>query len=150
MIVFDGHGNIAVVSTPSVGAIGGGSLTASIQLQGTGADNVKQLEGITTESGGSFSPGLTIAAEVVQGIGSDPYTGGNLNIGIGLGTPEGHVTVGTTGVEVIRDASSDDSNNPDLPVDDEQNDSVSDSSSYDDYWWDEYWWDEYWWWYYYY
>ena len=70
--------------------------------------------------------------------------GGNLNIGLGIGTPEGHAMVGITGVEVIRDASSDDSNNPGLPINDEQNDSVSYSTSCDDYGDDDWWYYIYW------
>ena len=101
MIVVDGHGNWAVATTPSGGGAGsGGSLSACGQFQGTGADNVYQLEGPVSESGFSFSTyGISGGGEGIVGLGDNPYGGANINVGFGIGTPEVHSFVGYTEVD---------------------------------------------------
>ncbi len=101
-IAVDGHGNYAIVTTCGGGSVGGYSLSGGVQLQGTGADSVGQLQGLSSQTGGSgtLAAGPSLGGEAVIGLEGEKYVGANLNISAGVGTPEGHITFDHSEVEV--------------------------------------------------
>jgi len=62
-IAIDGHGNIGLVSSTGVMGVGGASVATGFQLQFTTADTVSDLEGKSSQSGGSTNfPNAALAS----------------------------------------------------------------------------------------
>jgi hypothetical protein len=89
ILVVDDKGNWGLMSLGGGGYMIGGAGSAGGFYQWTNADTIYDLEGLTYQTGGSITPavGPTVGVEWVVGQG---YTGFNINVAAGVGTPELH------------------------------------------------------------
>lgn len=99
ILVVDDKGNWGTLAIPAGGWMIGGALSAGGFYQWTTADTIYDLEGLSYQVGGSITPavGPTVGVEWVVGEG---YTGFNVNVGVGIGTPEGHGLLTYTDIEI--------------------------------------------------
>ncbi|MEW6142995.1 MAG: RHS repeat-associated core domain-containing protein [Chloroflexota bacterium] len=109
LFVIDLEGNVGVLWSAGGGGYGGVSGSGGVQFQTTSANTINDLEGVSTQVGGSTElpnvaigrAGVSVGGELVTGPAKSggSYTGVNVNIGVGggLGPAELHGNVEKSG-----------------------------------------------------
>lgn len=90
--VIDGHGNACIVWSVGGGGYGGIAGSGGLQIQWTSADTIFDLEGWSSQSGGSTDvpniyvgrAGFHTGIEYILGF-NNQYHGININLGLGMG-----------------------------------------------------------------
>lgn len=89
MIVFDGNGNIGIAISGGGGGYAGIGASGGLIFQGTSADDISLLNGVSVQTGGSATLlGLNVSPEwVIMNGPSGPIQGGNFTVGAGTPFP---------------------------------------------------------------
>lgn len=140
MIVFDGHGGIAVALSKGGGGYAGAGGSATLQGQWTHADTVQDLEGVSVQTGGTGGALLGGGAEWVA---AKDYQGVNVNFGLVGLSPipapvEMHSFLEDTDIITIKPSTS----QPEIDEPEAASPLIYEyyDYDYDDYWYYEWWW----------
>ena len=90
-----GTNDWAVSASVAGGPTVGNFVSVGIEITGTDADSVASLAGDSSVVGGSFNPYASFTFGVEK-VGGNDYSGGGINLGLGLGSPEVHTWVERT------------------------------------------------------